>query len=82
MEKAATDIYTFENLRKGGHGAAHARAGALLRADGGDSPQRAGVQDREVGWEPTMGYVCDRAMLEWKIGKLQEMRLRLQKKQD
>ena len=38
--------------------------------------------DSSIGWEPTMGYVCDRAMLEWKIGKLQEMRLRLQKKQD
>ena len=38
--------------------------------------------DSSIGWEPTMGYVCDRVMLEWKIGKLQEMRLRLQKKQD
>ena len=35
--------------------------------------------DSSIGWEPTMGYVCDRAMLEWKIGKLDEMRRRLRR---
>ena len=33
--------------------------------------------DSSIGWEPTMGYVCDRDMLEWKIGKLHELRARL-----
>ena len=33
--------------------------------------------DSSLGWEPTMDYVCDREMLEWKLGQLDGMRARL-----
>ena len=33
--------------------------------------------DSSLGWEPTMGYVCDRANLEWKLRQLAEVRARI-----
>ena len=33
--------------------------------------------DSSLGWEATMGYVCDRANLEWKLRQLQETRRRV-----
>lgn len=35
------------------------------------------VADSSLGWEPTMGYVCNRMMLEWKLSQLKETEKRL-----
>ena len=33
--------------------------------------------DSSLGWEATMGYVCDRANLEWKLRQLAQLRASL-----
>ena len=29
--------------------------------------------DSRLGWEPTMEYACDKKLLEWKIGKIDDL---------
>ena len=33
--------------------------------------------DSSLGWEPTMGYVCDRANLAWKLRQLAQTRAKI-----
>lgn len=36
------------------------------------------AQDSSLGWEPTMGYVCDERCLQWKLGSLSTLLKRIE----